>query len=58
MKLYYMCLCVFLQSEYKLFGSPSDYGEKVMGKIREFNGSVDQVLAIMPILLECHLMWK
>ena len=32
-----------LQSDYKFFNSPTDYGEKVMGKIREFNGSMEQV---------------
>ena len=32
-----------IQNEYKLFSSPSDYAEKVVGKIREFNGLTDEV---------------
>ena len=39
-------LVFFSQKEYKLFSSPSDYAEKVMGKIRELNGALDQVCTI------------
>jgi phospholipase A-2-activating protein len=45
----------FPMKEYKLFGSPSDYADKVMGKIREFNGALDQTRQLKAEeLTRCH----
>ena len=41
-----MVLYKISQKDYKLFTSPSDYADKVMGKIREFNGTLDQVCTV------------
>jgi phospholipase A-2-activating protein len=37
----------FPMGDYKVFSSPADYGEKVMGKIREFNGTVEQAKKLL-----------
>lgn len=34
---------LLVQSDFKTFTSASDYGDKVIGKIREFNATVEQV---------------
>ena len=60
-------LCI-LQSGFKLFTSPQDYGEKVIAKIAEFNATVDQVsfipihgmvvYCLVQILFITHRNWR
>ena len=40
------CFVLWFQSDFKLFTSPQDYGDKVIAKITEFNEAVDQVMII------------
>lgn len=39
----HLCTVASTQSDFKLFTSPQDYGEKVIAKIAEFNEAVTQV---------------